>query len=571
MSTSTTTEGSTVLRGVGVGRLAACAPVVLAHPAPRIPRGEASPTDPEQAKATVARGFEDVTQRMLARAQAAEDAGIQTLADVLRATAQMAQDPSLISQVDAQIDDGTPPAHAVENVVDSFAQMFLAAGGYLAERVTDLRSVRDRVVARILGQAEPGIPPVSEPSVVVAEDLSPADTATLDLSNTAAIVTRMGGPTSHTAIIAAQLGIPCVVQVEGAGGLKDGDLVAVDAAAGTVTKDPSPELQEAVRRRAAVIAELSSVQGPTQTADGPAVQLLANIGTAEDATRAATSGADGVGLFRTEVLYLERQTAPSRQEQVEVYTSVLEAFGDRKVVVRTLDAGADKPLAFATAGTEENPALGVRGYRLVRRVPELLEEQLAALGEAGRATGNLPWVMAPMIATAAEAADFAGRAREHGIDRVGVMVEIPAAALRARDILAEVDFVSLGTNDLAQYTMAADRLRGELADLLDIWQPAVLDLVGATAEAGIEFGKPVGVCGESASDPAMALVLLGLGVTSLSMSAAAVPLVRYAVSRHTMDDCRAMAERAREATDAAAARSAAVGLVDEEVRQALGL
>jgi len=571
MSTRTTTGGSTVLRGVGVGRSAAYGPVVLAHPAPRIPRGEPSPADPEEAKARVARGFADVTQRMLARAQAAEEAGIQTLADVLRATAQMAQDPSLISQVNEQIDNGTPPAHAVENVIDSFAQMFLAAGGYLAERVTDLRSVRDRVVARILGQAEPGIPPVSEPSVVVAEDLSPADTATLDLENTAAIVTRLGGPTSHTAIIAAQLGIPCVVQVEGAGSLKDGDLVAVDAAAGTVTKDPPPELQEAVRRRAEVIAELSATRGPAQTSDGVAVQLLANIGTADDAARAAEAGVDGVGLFRTEVLYLERQTAPTRQEQIEVYTRVLEAMGDRKVVFRTLDAGADKPLAFATIPAEENPALGVRGFRLVRRLPELLEEQLAALGEAGRATGRSPWVMAPMIATAAEAADFAARARAHGIEQVGVMVEIPAAALRAREILAEVDFVSLGTNDLAQYTMAADRLRGELADLLDIWQPAVLDLVATTAEAGAELGKPVGVCGESAADPVMALALLGLGVTSLSMASAAVPLVRYAVSHHSTDRCRSVADAARAAGDAASARAAASALVDEDVRRALGI
>ncbi|NLF05980.1 MAG: phosphoenolpyruvate--protein phosphotransferase, partial [Actinomycetales bacterium] len=487
------------------------------------------------------------------------------------ATAQMAQDPALREEIDALIDSGTGPANAVEQVVDTFAQMFLSAGGYLAERVTDLRSVRDRVVARVLGVAEPGVPTLREPSIVVAEDFSPADTATLDLDNTAAIVTRLGGPTSHTAIIAAQLGIPCVVRADGVGSLLDGDVVAVDAAHGTVTKDPSPALREAIARRVEVIAELASDDAPAATADGVPVQLLANIGTAVDATRAAPAAVDGVGLFRTEVLFLDRNTAPTVEEQADVYARVLETFGGRKVVIRTLDAGADKPLAFATQPDEDNPALGVRGYRLVRIDESLLDTQLAALADAGRRSGVSPWVMAPMIATPAEARDFAERARGHGVETVGVMIEIPAAALRAREILDQVDFVSLGTNDLTQYTMATDRLRGELSDLLDIWQPAVLDLVAATAMAGLEAGKPVGVCGESAGDPVMALVLHGLGVTSLSMSVSATPLVRFALRHHTADQCRLIAQAARSSSGAAQARAAALALVSRDVRDALGL
>ncbi len=557
--------------GIGVGRGGAVGPVVLAHAAPRVPPGEPSPADPEAAKARVAQGFADVSASLLAKADAAGEAGITTLADVLRATAQMAQDPALLEEVNSLIDSGTGPANAVEQVVDVFAQMFLSAGGYLAERVTDLRSVRDRVVAKVLGVAEPGVPALTEPSVVVAEDFSPADTATLDLANTAAIVTRLGGPTSHTAIIAAQLGIPCVVRADGVGSLLDGDVVAVDAAHGTVTKDPSSELREAIERRVAVIAALAGDDAPAATADGVPVQLLANIGTADDADRAAPVPVDGVGLFRTEVLFLDRSTAPTVEEQAGLYARVLEAFGGRKVVIRTLDAGADKPLAFATQPDEDNPALGVRGYRLVRIDESLLDTQLAALAEAGRRTGVAPWVMAPMIATPGEAAAFAARARGHGVATVGVMVEIPAAALRAREILDEVDFVSLGTNDLTQYTMATDRLRGELVDLLDIWQPAVLDLVASTALAGIAAGKPVGVCGESAGDPVMALALHGLGVTSLSMSTSAAPLVRFALRHHTDDQCRLIAEAARSASDATQARAAALALVSREVREALGL
>jgi phosphotransferase system enzyme I (PtsI) len=243
----------------------------------------------------------------------------------------------------------------------------------------------------------------------------------------------------------------------------------------------------------------------------------------------------------------------------------------RKVVVRTIDAGADKPLAFVTQPDEENPALGVRAYRLVRTAPELLATQLAALAEAQARTGIKPWVMAPMISTVTEAAEFAAMARAHGLATVGVMIEVPSAALRARDILAEVDFVSIGTNDLAQYAMATDRLRGELADLLDPFQPAVLDLVAATAKAGAELGKPVGVCGESASDPVMALVLTGLGITSLSMSTGALPSVRFAIRQHTLEQCQSIAAAALGARGAIDGRAAAVELMTAASREGLGL
>jgi phosphotransferase system enzyme I (PtsI) len=261
-----------------------------------------------------------------------------------------------------------------------------------------------------------------------------------------------------------------------------------------------------------------------------------------------------VGLFRTEVLYLGRATAPPVKDQIEAYRAVFEAFAGRKVVIRTLDAGADKPLPFIGHAHEANPALGVRGLRVARRQPELLTDQLTAIAEAASACSAEVWVMAPMVSTPAEAAEFAVQARALGLSTVGAMVEVPAAALRATQLLERCDFVSIGTNDLAQYAFAADRTESALADLLDIWQPALLDLVAAVADGGRRTGRPVGVCGEAAGDPLLALVLVGLGLTSLSMAPACLPPVRHALSTHTLDECRGMAKVAREADDAVSAR-----------------
>jgi len=560
-------EQSGILQGVGVGRGAVWGPVATVRPAPAVPDNEPVPADPAAAKEKVLAAFSDVAAGLLAQAKEARA----TVADVLKATAQMADDSALRTQTLQRIDKGEPPLHALVAVIDSFAVMFTAAGGYLAERVTDLNSVRDRVVARYLGLPEPGVPPLEWPSIIVAPDLSPADTAALDLDKVLGIVIEQGGPTGHTAIIAGQLGLPCVVRATGASTLVDGDIIAIDAANGTVTLDPDGATRAAVETRRARLATLAEATGDGATADGHGVALLANIGTAEDAERLTDAAVEGVGLFRTEVLFLGAATAPTEDDQAAVYARALSAMGGRKVVLRTLDAGADKPLAFVTQPGEENPALGVRGFRLVRHAEGLIRTQLEAIARAAKQTGSNPWVMAPMIAIVEEARQFAAMAREAGIQTIGVMVEVPAAALRAKDILAEVDFVSLGTNDLAQYTMATDRLLGSLVDLLDAWQPAVLDLVAATAAAGVETGKPVGVCGESASDPIMALLLTGLGITSLSMSPSAVPAVRFALSKHSLETCRAIGVAARKAPTAAEARAAALALVDPQVREVLAL
>ena len=566
--TSPAAVESTTLRGIGVGRGMAVAPVAVVTPPPVVPADEPAAADAAAAEAEVRSALAAVGDDLRARSAASTNPD---LAQMLTAAATMAGDPALAAEAVRLVHAGTGPATAVDQAVEGFAAVFTAAGGDLAERATDLRSVRHRVVARLLGVPAPGLT-LTERAVVVADDLSPADTAALDLDLVAAIVTELGGPTSHTAIVAGQLGLPCVVRVADATTLVAGTPVLVDAAAGTVVVDPSPDAVAEVDRRAAGERTIAALTGPGATADGHTVPLLANVGTPADA-RAAADGTEGIGLFRTEVLFLDARTEPTVADQTGAYAEVVAAYAGRKVVIRTLDAGADKPLAFAHQSGEENPALGVRGYRLVRSLPGIVERQLEALGAAVTA---LPperrddvWVMAPMIATPAEARAFATAARAAGITKVGVMVEVPAAALRAGAVLAEVDFVSLGTNDLAQYTMAADRLRGELADLLDPWQPAVLDLVRATAAGGTATGKPVGVCGESANDPLMALVLTGLGVTSLSMAAVRVPAVRFALRAHTLEQCRTMAQAALDAPDAAAGRAAVRDLLDPEVARTL--
>jgi phosphotransferase system enzyme I (PtsI) len=286
------------------------------------------------------------------------------------------------------------------------------------------------------------------------------------------------------------------------------------------------------------------------------VPLLANLGSADAAVPAAEAGAEGVGLFRTEFLFLDARQAPAVDEQQAHYVRLLKAFAGRKVVVRVLDAGADKPLEFLNDAHEDNPALGVRGLRALRASEDILREQLTALAAAAAETDADLWVMAPMVATVEEARYFTELAHEYGIGMAGVMIEIPAAALIADRILAVTDFVSIGTNDLTQYTMAADRLLGAVASYQSPWHPAVLKLVAEAGRAGAALGKPVGVCGEAASDPDLALVLVGLGVGTLSMSPSALPDVRAALKCVTREQAVHLAELALAAEDAASARLA---------------
>ncbi len=540
-------------QGIGVSPGSAYGPVVQVAPPVRPPADEPPADDRDAALADVKAAFESVAVALEAKAAHADD----TAQQILKATALIARDKGLAKAAAKQLDAGVGRANAIANAVEEYCAQFEALGGYFAERVTDLRDVGSRAVAAVLGVPSPGVPDFTEPSVVVAEDLAPAETATLDRSLVVGIITQVGGRTSHTAILAAQMGIPAVVQLAGATEIPAGTPVALDGDTGEVTIAPDPSLVEAQRVRRTKRAEaLSGSRGPGVTKDGHAIALLANIGGVKDAEEAGPLDLEGVGLFRTEFVFLSAERAPTVEEQTDIYRKVFAPFGDRRVVVRTLDAGADKPLSFADLGPEENPALGRRGLRLSAERPELLDAQLEALAIAAKETGADVRVMAPMVATVEEAAWFARRVRENGLPKAGVMIEVPGAALRARHVLAEVDFGSLGTNDLAQYTMAADRMQGALSDLLDPWQPAVLDVVAAACEGASQSGVPIGVCGESAGDPLLALVLAGLGVSSLSMAPSKVPVVRLALSLHTLPECQGLATEARGARTATEALEA---------------
>ncbi|WP_455835984.1 phosphoenolpyruvate--protein phosphotransferase [Pseudarthrobacter siccitolerans] len=476
---------------------------------------------------------------------------------VLEATALMAKDTMLIKGASKLIARGTSGERAIWESGSSVSEMLHNLGGYMAERATDVLDVRARIVAELRGVPAPGIPASSTPFILVADDLAPADTATLDPNQVLALVTAGGGPQSHTAIIARSLGLPAVVAAVGVDEVPDGTEVFVDGAAGTVTAEPDEALRTAAEAWAATASLLSEFTGTGTTADGHQVPLLANVGGGKDAVAAAKLGAQGVGLFRTEFCFLERDTEPSVEEQAAAYKSVFDAFPGKKVVLRTLDAGADKPLPFLTDSTEPNPALGVRGYRTDFTTPGVLDRQLEAIALAANQSEADVWVMAPMISTAEEAARFASMCADAGINTPGVMVEVPSAALTAEAILREVGFASLGTNDLTQYAMAADRQLGPLANLNTPWQPAVLRLVGLTVEGSRAEGnnKPVGVCGEAAADPALAVVLTGLGVSTLSMTARSLAAVAAVLKTVTLEEAQQLAKLALSAPSATEARA----------------
>ena len=481
--------------------------------------------------------------------------------EVLAATATLAQDRAWLGAAEKHVKEGAPAARAVRLAVEQFVDLFTQLGGLMAERVTDLQDIRDRVLAELSGLPEPGVPLPAVPSILCAEDLAPADTAGLDPDLVVALATTLGGPTSHTAIIARQLGIPCVVAVDGLDAVPAGTMVLVDGTLGTVTVSPDESGAGEAVAQAQRDAELAAHwSGPGATADGQAIAILANVQDGAAARGARATPAEGIGLFRTELCFLNRDTEPSVDEQAAIYAEVLDAFSGHKVVIRTLDAGSDKPLKFAGHPDEANPALGVRGIRIAEGNPGLLERQLDAAAAAAERTGNPPWVMAPMIATADEAKRFAAQVRSRGLTP-GVMIEVPAAALLADRILEHVDFLSIGTNDLAQYTMAADRMSADLATLTDPWQPGVLALVAMTVRAGIAAGKPVGVCGEAAADPLLACVLTGLGVTSLSAAAAAIQGVGAKLAQVTLQQCRDAAEAVLATASAAEARAAALAVL----------
>jgi phosphotransferase system enzyme I (PtsI) len=461
------------------------------------------------------------------------------LHEILVAMAEIATDPAIAEEAAAFIAGGRTASYAIVKATEVFQELLTASGGYLAERVSDVANIRDRVLCEIAGISYPEIPHFDVPTVLIAQDLSPADTADLETEKILAIVTAGGGPTSHTAIIARSNGIAAIVACPGvvqAAIASPNATVAVDATTGDVVFNPDSTIKSAIESKIEKIkARKSRTVARSKdgyiTTDNVVVPIYANIGRIEDTVAAVTAGADG--LLRTELLYLDRSDAPTLQEQTAIYTELFTPFNNQKVIIRTLDAGADKPMAFISFDNEPNPALGVRGYRTINKHENLLRTQLQAIAAAAKATKAEVWVMAPMITLPEEAKNFVAMAKEYGLDKAGVMIEVPAAVFLADEITKVCHFVSIGTNDLGQYLHAADRESAALAGFNDPWQPALLRAVHQIAQAGIKNNCPVGVCGEAASDPTLASVLVGMGVSSLSSSVATLIDVAQAITAHS--------------------------------------
>ncbi|MEI4771946.1 phosphoenolpyruvate--protein phosphotransferase [Psychrobacillus sp. FJAT-51614] len=471
-------------------------------------------------------------------------------------------DPELIGTVEGKIKDESVNAEAaLQETADMYVAMFEQLDNeYMRERAADIKDVTKRVIARLLGMEVPNIGLINEEVIVISKDLAPSDTAQLNTAFSKGFTTDMGGRTSHSAIMARSLEIPAVVGTKNATAtIKQGDIVIVDGDNGEVIINPAPDVIEGyvakIKEQEAEKKELLLLKNkPTVTQDGIHVEVAANIGTPKDVESVLENGGEGVGLYRTEFLYMERDALPTEEEQFQAYKQVLEEMGDKPVVVRTLDIGGDKHLPYLNLPEEMNPFLGFRAIRLCLEEQTIFRTQLRALLRASE-FGNLK-IMFPMIATLEEfreAKQMLQEERERLIQEgtavsedieIGIMVEIPSTAVLADQFAKEVDFFSVGTNDLIQYTMAADRMNESVAHLYQPYQPAILRLVKMVIDAAHAEKKWAGMCGEMAGDPIAIPLLIGLGLDEFSMSAPTMLKARKQINQLTQTEMQQLAEKA---------------------------
>jgi phosphocarrier protein FPr/phosphocarrier protein len=486
-------------------------------------------------------------------------------AQILDAHLELLDDPDLNDMAIGGISEGKSAGFAWRDAFEKQAGMLEKLDNpLLRERAGDIRDVGRRVLALVAGVEQARIE-VPADSILIAEELSPSDTASLDRSKVLGFCTTTGGATSHVAILARSLGIPAICGIdEDALQLANGTLVVLDGTRGVLRRDPSPEELDKARERitrqtAKREEEKLAASKLAVTADGHRVEVVANIRNAQEARDAVAAGAEGVGLLRSEFLFDDRDTAPSEDEQAAEYCAVAEALGrERPLVVRTLDVGGDKPLSYMPLPKEDNPFLGLRGVRVSLDHPDMFRTQLRAILRAAP-IGNLH-IMFPMVAAIEEVLAAKKILFEEAGDRrdsvkVGVMIEVPAAALISEPLAREVDFFSIGTNDLTQYTLAMDRGHPKLAKQADALHPAVLRLIGMTVEGAHQHGKWVGVCGGIASDAMAVPVLVGLGIDELSVSVPAVGSIKAQLARLTMDEARDLAARVQRLGTAAEVRA----------------
>jgi len=564
-----TPKSGEVLSGVPASTGLAVGPVHLLHGA-AAPPPDREADDPERERERLERGIAAArTEIERDRATVATRAG-KAEAAIFDAHLALLDDEAMLDPAQDAIEAGATAERAWHDAAEQVAERYRALEEpLLQERAADVLDVGRRVVSALTGSGESL---ADTTGIVIAGELTPGDAATLDPALVTGIATAHGTATAHAAILARALGLPAVVGLgEGVLGIEEGTTVLIDGEAGTLQVDPpddarrdAAERRERAERRRATARERAHETGATR--DGTRIEVFANLGAAAEAAKAVELGAEGVGLLRTEFLFLDRAELPDEEEQAETLREIAVALDGRPLVVRTLDAGADKPLPALPMPPEANPFLGVRGIRLGLEQRDVLATQLRAIL---RVAADYPLkVMLPMVATLAEivaARSELDRARaDTGVDtplEFGIMVEVPAAALTAARLAEHVDFFSLGTNDLTQYTMAAERGDERLAPLLTGPQPAVLRLVKATVEAATAHGRWVGVCGELAGDPASAVLFAGLGVSELSMAPALVPEAKAALRGVELEQARAAASAALETDTAAAARALGAGLL----------
>lgn len=532
-------DNQRVLTGMGVGLEAVAAEVLKIEPARPLPIPAKHQGDQVAETEKLKTSIQKVSNHL---AELGKKAG-ETSAEIFEALDMILQDEALFDAAVAEIESGFEAGTAFVNAIETFAEL-LSGDETFEERIADIRDLGRRVAADIHGISMGLEIPETGRYVLVGEDFSPADTAQFT-SAVVGVVTIGGGPTSHTAIICRSKSIPAVVSCAGAVDLMSGDQVLVDPVGDRVVVGGGMEL---------ATKTISFVANSHE----PVITVRANIGSLQDAITAATSAANGVGLFRTELLYLSSKEKPSVSEQVERYSEILAAAPSGAIVVRTIDAGSDKPVPFLNMPHEENPALGVRGFRLNKDHGLFIAEQLEALEQARAQTGREVWVMAPMISTYQEAIEFAELARTKGQFKVGIMIETPAIISMIENLAGKLDFVSVGTNDLSQYLFAADRMNSQLGALMNHWQPALISALADIASSSKRAGIHSGVCGESASDPTFSIVLAGLGFSSVSSSPSQVGQVRTALSSVSLTQAQEVAQSVKQALSPEDAKSAAL-------------
>ena len=484
-------------------------------------------------------------------------------AQVFDAHLMVLSDPELIGQVKDSITSNKVNAEsALKEVTDMFISIFagMEDNPYMQERAADIRDVSKRILAHLLGVKIPSPATIKDEVIIVAADLTPSDTAQLNRQYVKAFVTDIGGRTSHSAIMARSLEIPAIVGTKEVTSIaKDGDIIIVDGLSGEVFLNPSEEVVAEYRAKAEAFAAQQAEweklkDSKTYTKDGHQVELAANIGTPKDLEGVVNNGAEGVGLYRTEFLYMDSHEMPTEEDQFEAYKAVLEGMNGKPVVVRTMDIGGDKELPYLPLPHEMNPFLGYRAIRISLNEPEMFRTQLRALLRAS-VYGKLR-IMFPMIATLN---DFRGakalleeekaKLIAEGVAvsddiQVGIMIEIPAAAVLAHQFAKEVDFFSIGTNDLIQYTMAADRMNERVSYLYQPYNPSILTLIKHVIDSAHKEGKWAGMCGEMAGDQTAVPLLVGLGLDEFSMSASSVLKTRSLISKLTLGDMQALAAKA---------------------------